>query len=72
MVALLMTDNFLDVSDIFSDSGTDSDSDSKDSIIKRMQNKTVHPLSDYSESDSSDDNNVIQNGGGEKTDKSPS
>ena len=38
------------------------DPDSEDSIIKRGQNKTVCPLSDYRESDSSnDDNNDIQN-----------
>ena len=35
----------------------DSDSDSEYPAIKTRQNKTVHPLSDYSESHSSDDEN---------------
>ena len=52
-----MADNFSDVSDIFNYSGSVSESDIKDSIITRRQNKTVHSFSDYSESGSSDDDN---------------
>ena len=43
---------------MFSDNGSDSDSDSKDSVIRRRQNKTMHPLSNYSDS-WDDDNNEI-------------
>ena len=52
-----MADNFSDVSDIFSDSGSDSEY----SVIRRRRpQKIVHPFSYYNESDSSDvDNNNI-------------
>ena len=42
---------------MFSDSGSDSDSDSEESVVRRRPNKTVSPFSDYSESDNSDDDN---------------
>jgi hypothetical protein len=51
MTAELVTEN---LSDIFSDRKSDSDSDSNDSVIKR-QNKTGQPLSVCSESDSYND-----------------
>ena len=54
---------------------SDSDSDNKDSVIRRRQNKIVYPLSYYSETESYDDDN-FKNFGGKgniwvKTDKSP-
>ena len=56
-----MANNFSDVSEFFSGSGFNSNN----SVIRRMQNKIVHPFSDYSESDSSDDDkDDIQNLGG--------
>jgi hypothetical protein len=68
MFALLMTDHFCDVPNIFSDSGSNRNYESKDSVITRSPNKTACPLSDYSESDSSDDdNNDIKNLVGEYT-----
>ena len=48
MLAELVVDNLFHVSDIFTNSGSDGDSHSRDSINKRGQNKTVFPLSDYS------------------------
>ena len=50
-----MYHNFFDVSDIFCDSGSDSDSESEVYVIKRRQNKTVHLVLDNSESDRSHD-----------------
>ena len=44
MLAELVANNFPDVSDIFSD----SDSDSENPFIRKIQNKTVSPLSDCS------------------------
>ena len=46
----------------FTDNGSDGDSDSEDSFIRRSQNKVMCPLSDSSENDCShDDKNDIQN-----------
>ena len=53
-----MANHFSDVSNIFTNSGSDSDSDSEDFVIRRRKNKTVHPFSDYSDS-SVDENNDI-------------
>ena len=50
-----MTDNFSDASDIFRDSYHESEY----SVIRRRQNRTMHQFSNYSENDSSDDENNI-------------
>ena len=55
MIVKLVADNFCDVHDIFSD----SDSNVKDSVIRRRQNKTVYPFSDYNENNSVVDNNDV-------------
>ena len=52
-----MADNFSDVSDISIYSGSDSDFVNETCVVRRKPNKTVNPVSNYVERDSSDDDN---------------
>ena len=62
------------LADTLSDVPDDADSDSDSSIIRNRQNKIVHPLPSYSDSDQSDDDDEMLDSAVSirvKTDKTP-